>query len=482
MDIVRKEAYHIIYKVLKDKQRSEALLEKAAGRLTGRQEKALLFHLVRGILKMVLNLEYIAKQFCEKNKYTNTDIKIKTLLYLGLYQMKYCNGIPAHSVINETVEIAKTLYGKTVSDYVNAVLREYQRRESEHQDTGTQEQSINKDELLKVCGKASEISLTQEKADTADHKTGEWLLYPQDNVQRLSAMYSFPPELISNWLERWNQDDVEKLCQYFNEPPKLSLRVNRIATDANRLKGYFKRKNIELQEVKHTPNILITDKVQETLADVAFDEGYFSIQDASAALTVELLAPQKDESILDLFAGPGGKCTYISELLLNTGQVIAIDKYPYKVKKIKQAIHRLQITNTLIVTTDALKYAPRAAAYDRVLIDVPCSGWGVLQKKPELRWQKNQNMKSILKLQEQALSVGSLFVKPGGYLVYSTCTMNPKENEEQVEKFLQSNKNFRLIDAADFVSKRYTENKMLYTLPHRDNIDGTFAAKMQKKK
>jgi len=243
---------------------------------------------------------------------------------------------------------------------------------------------------------------------------------------------------------------------------------------------YFQKKNINMEEVDLSENILVTTQLHDTLTDVSLQEGYFSIQDASAAMIVELLDPQQDENILDLFAGPGGKCTYISEIMQNTGEVIAIDKSPQKIKKIKQALHRLQITNTITVTEDAFKYAPRAPAYDKVIIDVPCSGWGVLHKKPELRWQANQDMKSLLKLQEQALSLASLFVKPRGILLYSTCTMNCEENEKQIEKFLKANSNFKLIDAAGIIPKRYVNKGYLVTEPHKDSVDGAFAAKMQK--
>ncbi len=455
MDKIRQEAYHIISQTLKKDLRSEILLGKSSAKMAKAKDKLLLYHLVKGTLKMKLSLDYIAENLCDKNKYKATNLKIKTLLYLGLYQLKYSDGSPDHHVINETVELAKTLYGKTVADFVNAVLREYQRRSD----------PINIDHYEDLNDEQGEI----------------WLPYPKNPVDMLAVKYSFSPELISRWIDLWPIEEVEQLCKYFNQPAKLSIRYNRMATDIKRFVNYFKRKEIILKQSPLTSSIYLTEHYIDTLNDVSFNEGYFSVQDASAALTVELLNPQQDESILDLFAGPGGKCTYISELTHNTGEVIAVDKYPKKVRMIKQNLHRLQITNTITVTEDALKYAPRAAAYDRVLLDVPCSGWGVLQKKPELRWQNKQDMKSLLKLQEHALSVGPLFVKPGGYLMYSTCTMNRKENEDQVERFLDSNKDFNLVDAADRIPKKYTDKGYLRTVPHRDKADGAFAALMRKK-
>ena len=155
-------------------------------------------------------------------------------------------------------------------------------------------------------------------------------------------------------------------------------------------------------------NILITDQARDVLNEISFSEGYFSIQDSSAALVVELLNPELNETILDLFAAPGGKATYIAELMNNTGEITAVDKFPNKIKKLKRSIERLQITNMKLYVNDAFKFGPIAPAYDKVLLDVPCSGWGVFQKKAELRWQKNQNMKELIKLQKKALETSSL--------------------------------------------------------------------------
>jgi 16S rRNA (cytosine967-C5)-methyltransferase len=191
--------------------------------------------------------------------------------------------------------------------------------------------------------------------------------------------------------------------------------------------------------------------------------------------------PQNDENILDLFAAPGGKATYTAEIMQNTGEIVAVDKFPGKIKKMKQNISRLKISNTKVIREDAFNYGPVAAAYDRVLLDVPCSGWGVFQKKAELRWQKNQDMDKLLKLQKDALKTGASFVRPGGFLVYSTCTLNEEENERQIERFLKKNKAFTLVPASEFILKEYTENGYLKTIPFSHYTDGAFAAKMQKK-
>nr|HPM03931.1 RsmB/NOP family class I SAM-dependent RNA methyltransferase [Candidatus Cloacimonadota bacterium] len=223
-----------------------------------------------------------------------------------------------------------------------------------------------------------------------------------------------------------------------------------------------------------------SEQASEILNDVTFDEGYFTIQDISAAMVIDLMDPKEGESILDLFAGRGGKAGYIAELMKNTGEVVAVDKIPNKIKEMKQTLERLGVNNFKLITEDAFKFGPVAPAFDKVLIDVPCSGWGVFQKKAELRWQSKQNIPELIKLQEKALQTAALFVKPGGYLIYSTCTINDDENELQIEKFLKQNPAFSLIDAAEYIPLDYTKNRFLKTIPHIHHVDGAFAAKMRK--
>ncbi len=435
---IRQEAYQIVVKVLKNNDYADALLQQASKKASDSNESIeLLYRLVKGIVKMQGNLDYICRQYTEPDKFGKTDLKIKALLYLGLYQLIHLDSVPEHAAVNETVEIAKKLYGDKSGDFINAVLRAYLR---------------NPD-----------------------------FSYPQDLAEHMSAQYSYPLELIKQWLLLWGADDTEYLCLYFNEPSKLHIRVNNLATNKKKLLEYFRKRDVYLTESPASANVLITSQIPQVLQDVAFSEGYFTVQDTSAALVVELLDPKENESVLDLFAAPGGKATYIAERMKNTGEVIAVDKIPNKMKLVKQAMERLQIDNMNLITEDAFHYGPVAPAFDRVLLDVPCSGWGVLGRKPDLRWQFHQNIDELLKIQLSALNLGANFVKPGGYLVYSTCTMNPQENEEQIKRFLKLNQQFTLVSASDFIPSAYTKDGMMRTSPNTHNMDGAFAAKMKKK-
>lgn len=435
---VRLEAYKIILKVISKNIFSDKLLQQMTKKIHQAGERSdLLYVLVKGVIKMQANLDYIASQYADPKKFPNTNKKIKILLYMGLYQLIYCDFIPQHAAVNETVSIAKKMYGEKVANFINAILRKY---------------------------------IREEKTE-----------YPAETLDRIAVKYSFPKTIIEKWIEYWGEENTKKLCVYYNRAPNLHIRINTCATSKKRLMDYLLRREIIVIESDASENILITDQARDVLNEVSFSEGYFSIQDVSAALVVELLKPELNESILDLFAAPGGKATYISELMRNTGELIAVDKFPNKIKKLKRAVERLQITNMKLHANDAFEFGPIAPAYDRVLLDVPCSGWGVFQKKAELRWQKNQDMKGLIKLQKKALDLGAKFLRPDGVLVYSTCTLNKEENEKQIECFLNRNPEFILESAERFIPKEFTENGYLTTLPFKHNSDGAFAARMKKK-
>ena len=435
--MVREEAYYTILKVFKDTEFSDTLLHQRAKKLKGSKENvALFYNMVKGVIKMRLKLDYILSQYTDKDKFAQTDIKIKTWLYLGLYQMMYLDSIPNHAAINETVELAKKNMGEKVGDFVNAVLRAYQRNPE--------------------------------------------VKYPEDPVLRIAYEHSYPPELIAKWIELWGEEDTEYLALFYNENPRLHIRVNTTATTRDKLIQYFTKRDIPVTPSPVSKITILTNAADEVLEDVAFSEGYFSIQDTSSTLIVDLLDPHPEENILDLFAAPGGKCTYIAEKMVNTGEVVAVDRIPNKMKLLKQAADRLQLTNIKQVVTDAFRYGPVAPAYDRVLADVPCSGWGVFGRKADLRWQANKNIEELVKLQEKALDYAANFVRAGGILVYSTCTLNPAENEEQIKKFLQRNPKFTLVNAKEILPSDFVVEGMFKTLPFKHDMDGAFAAKMRK--
>ena len=436
--MLRTQAYQTILKVLKDNAFSDTLLHQKAKRLkSNRENLALFYNMVKGVVKLKGKLDYILSQYADPVKFKTTDLKIKVWLYLGLYQLLYLDSIPAHAAINETVELAKNMLGDKVGDFVNAVLRAWQRNPE--------------------------------------------VTWPSDPVERIASEHSYPPGLIKDWIELWGEEDAEYLAIWFNENPTLHLRVNQVATTPQKLIQYFAKRDTVLTPSQVGKMSLLADAAETVLDDVAFSEGYYSVQDTSSALVVELLDPQKDDNILDLFAAPGGKCTYIAEIMQNTGEIVAVDKIPSKMKLLKQAANRLQLTNINMAVSDAFKYGPVAPAYDRVLVDAPCSGWGVFGRKADLRWQARHDIPQLIKLQERALETAANFVRPDGIMVYSTCTMNPEENQRQVEKLLARNQRISMLDSSKYIPKDMVSDLMFRSLHFRHHMDGAFAAKMKKR-
>jgi len=225
--MVREEAYYTILKVFKDTEFSDTLLHQRAKKLKGSKENvALFYNMVKGVIKMRLKLDYILSQYTDQDKFAQTDIKIKTWLYLGLYQMMYLDSIPNHAAINETVELAKKNMGEKVGDFVNAVLRAYQRNPE--------------------------------------------VKYPEDPVLRIAYEHSYPPELIAKWIELWGEEDTEYLALFYNENPRLHIRVNTTATTRDKLIQYFTKRDIPVTPSPVSKITILTNAADEVLEDVAF--------------------------------------------------------------------------------------------------------------------------------------------------------------------------------------------------------------------
>jgi 16S rRNA (cytosine967-C5)-methyltransferase len=286
--------------------------------------------------------------------------------------------------------------------------------------------------------------------------------------------------MVKRWLARFGKEHTEQLLIANNAKPSLSLRVNNLVTNKTELKSLLNNVNL-----KYTESIYVKDFIKlNILTNITdwgyFANGYFSVQDESTGIPVYLLDPKPGMRVLDLCAAPGGKTGLIADLMNNEGEIIALDKYESRAKILEKNLNRLKITNVKIKVADALEY--NDGLFDRVLIDAPCSGLGTLTKKPDVKWKKD--LGDIRKLnisQFELLEKGASLVKPGGYLVYSTCTMEPEENFSIIQKFLFGNPHYELdVDKSVFPKELYDENGCLSALPHLHNIDGSFSARIKR--
>jgi len=431
-------------KILNRVERTDAYLDKLinselrSGELND-QDKGLLNELVTGVIRWQLKLDWVLNGFYRGN-FPKADVNVKNAMRVSLYQLMFLDRIPHHAAVNEAVEFVKRLRNDRYAGIVNGVLRN-------------------------IIRHLHEIRYP-DRSESLEH--------------HLSVFYAHPIWMVKRWLERYGEEQTEKLLIANNEKPPLTIRINKIKIQPAEFISLLEKEGFE-----YTPSTFLDYYVQLKGASGMgqldlFRKGYFSIQDESAGLVGKLLDPQPYERIIDLCAAPGGKSMHVAELMNNTGEVIAVEKYPSRSDLIKNASDRLGLTNVKIVTEDANHFD--SAIADRVLVDVPCTGLGVLRKKPDIKLKRDvSDIPKLTEVQYSLLEKAASLTKPGGILVYSTCTIEPDENEAIVQRFLENNKNYSLDDPSPFLSKAFiTGRKTIETLPHIHNMDGSFAARLKR--
>ncbi len=431
-------------KILNRVERTDAYLDKLinnelrSGDLSD-QDKGLLNELVTGVVRWQIKLDWVLNGFYRGN-FPKADINVKNAMRVALYQLMFLDRIPHHAAVNEAVEFVKRLRNERYAGVVNGVLRNILRHLHE-------------------------------------------IRYPDRNetlVHHLSVVYSHPIWIVKRWLERYGEEQTEKLLIANNEKPTITVRINKIKIQPAEFISLLDKEGLE-----YTPSPFLDYYVQlRATGGMAqlelFRKGYFSIQDESAGLVGKLLAPQQHERIIDLCSAPGGKTMHLAELMNNTGEVISVEKYSSRAELVKNSAERLGLKNIKIVAVDATNFDAEIA--DRVLVDVPCTGLGVLRKKPDIKLKRDVlDIAKLTKIQYRLIEKAGSLTKPGGVLVYSTCTTEPEENEAIVQRFLENNKNFTLDDPASYVNKTFiTPRKTIETYPHIHNIDGSFAARLKR--
>jgi 16S rRNA (cytosine967-C5)-methyltransferase len=429
----------------------ENLLDSALDRakLSG-ADRGLCQELVYGVVRWQVTLDWLIEQ-----KTQNRPQKpiLRELLRLGLYQIFWLERIPNHAAVNETVASAKRHGYSTQAGFINAVLRGYLR----------------------------EFDPT--KKALADLKT----THP-------ALGFSHPEWLVERWEKRWGREKTISLLEWNNTPPKTYARVNLLKADPAKLLVQWRDEGVdydfvrsrrceEVQKVasesspQNPPrrigaygtvdwfpeNLVFELKSHPPLFQLSsFSQGLFYIQDPSTLLAVQTLDPKPGESILDLCAAPGGKLTYIAQQVQNDARIVAYDTSPERLKLIEENCSRVGVT--CVVSSLSPINPQSSTAFDRILLDAPCSNTGVMRRRVDLRWRITPDEISRLRaVQLELLSQAATLLKPGGILVYSTCSLEPQENEQAIKEFLQNNATFDL-----FSSRELT--------PFRDSVDGAFVA------
>ncbi len=409
-----------------------------------KKERSFITRVTEGTLEHMMEIDYILDQF-SKVKVKKMKPVIRNIMRSAVYQMKYMDSVPVSAACNEAVKLAVRKGFGSLRGFVNGVLRNVAR---------------NLDQIE----------------------------YPTEPLKRLSIQYSMPEWILNLWLKAYDSDIVEQMLQAFQRETPLTIRCNLRMVTPKQLKEHLEAEGVTVQVHPYLEYAFHISEF-DYLGDLeSFQNGEFSVQDISSMLVSELAAPKEGDYVIDVCAAPGGKSLHMAEKLNGSGHVEARDLTEYKVSLIQENIERTGLSNVEAVQQDALIFDEASVGKaDIVLADLPCSGLGVLAKKTDLKYKATkEGADSLAKLQREMLKNVQAYVKDEGKLVYSTCTINPAENMDNVHWFLNQYPEFELIDIhgllCEELQKDVKENGCIQLLPGVHQSDGFFLACMKKRK
>jgi 16S rRNA (cytosine967-C5)-methyltransferase len=432
-------AYAVLRRVFEDGAYADQALH-AESRALGPRDRALAMRLAYGAVQRKGTLDRLIEGLAER-PVARLDPPLLAALRLGLYELLYLDGAPDYAVVADAVELAKC-NARAGHGLVNAALRRAGREGS-----------------TALLGAMSDA--TPEQA-AVKHSHPEW-------IARL-------------WWQELGAEGACALMAFDNEPGELALRANTLLTDAPTL---VRKLPVRTHADPDLPEALVLEEAFDVHGSPLWREGAFLAQSRAAMLVARVLAPHPNERVLDLCAAPGGKSTHLAALMHGTGEVVAVEHDRRRAGTLVRTAQRLGARNVRVELADASHPRPEGAVYDRVLVDPPCSGLGTLQARPDLRWRMQPSRLAELEpAQERILAAGAQALRPGGVLVYSTCTISPTENERQIAGFLDIHPDFSLDDlSAELRAYRHPSSRApetVLTLPHRDHTAGFFIARLRR--
>ncbi len=415
-----------------------------------RREKAFCTSLVYGVLRHLYKIDFYLGRLLSR-PLKSLKLPVQNRLRLGLYQLIYLTEIPARAVCHTAVEEIKQSRYAGLAGLLNGVFRSYLRREEE----------------LKQL-------LWAERTDL---------------VKFLSIEYSHPQWLISRWLARFGEQVTKEILQANQTEPPLTIRVNQLNSDPDTLREKLSSYGIEVTPSIWQRQALSLMNLPGSLEELTeFQNGEFFVQDESSMWVAPLLAPQPGETILDLCAAPGGKSTHLCELMQDQGRVISLDQHQHKVGLIAENAQRLRLQSLQPLLGDARQFKPDQGLMDAVLVDAPCSGTGVLRRRVDARYRKRpEEIHELVVLQREILNHAATLVRPGGRIVYSTCSIEIEENQVQIQDFLAAHPDFQAVPYQDYLPQELprfqaeAEESWLTFLPRINAGDGFFICRLERK-
>ncbi|MCB2355419.1 16S rRNA (cytosine(967)-C(5))-methyltransferase RsmB [Clostridium estertheticum] len=434
-------AVTVIEKVLNDNAYSNIVLglELNKSELSDK-DKALVTEIVYGTLKYKYTIDKILQHFV-KNGFDKLESFVLNILRISVYQIRYLDKVPSFATVNEAVNLTKKKSNIGASKLVNGVLRSYLRETD------------------------------------AKYYNGE------NDIERLCFEYSFTKALVKLFIKQYGPQKAEEILKGLNYKPDVTVRVNTLKLTYKEIWEKLVENGYNIEEGYVSSEAIRIIKGKNIENNALFNEGNITVQDESAMLTAPSMDLKLNMKVLDLCSAPGGKTTHIAELMKNTGKVLAFDVHKNKLSLIEESIKRIGIVNTTCEVQDATVFTKDLFEYaDRVLIDVPCSGLGIIRKKPEIKWSKNiKDINNIIDIQRNIMDNASKYVKKGGVLVYSTCTLNKDENEGNIDWFIASHCEFKIepLFFGEFDNIKYSDKGYVTIFPN-EYMDGFFITKLIK--
>lgn len=436
----RELAFKTLYDIERNKNYSNISINKNFKNVNiSDQEKGLATELIYGIIENKYYLNYIIDKLSKiKSKKMSTYVKIS--LWLGIYQMLFLDSIKDHAAVNESVNLIKK-YDKKSSGFVNAILRNVLRQ---------------KETIMEI--KDKEIK------------------------DELSIKYSYNPWIVEKWIKDFGQDFAEDLLDANSQKPNLYIRTNTLKISRDELIEKLSGDGISCSKVNGIDEAIMVQNLKNIENNKLFRSGYFTIQDISSMLVGKVTNPHKNSKVLDICSAPGGKTTHVATIMENTGEVVARDVFAHKLKLIKSTVNRLGLENVKVENKDALKLDENSIdKYDYVLADVPCSGLGIIKRKPEIKFKEQSDLSGLPEIQSKILNNASKYVKENGMLIYSTCTIHDEENINVVSRFLKENENFKLVPIENInIDLENQEKGYIKIYPNIHGMDGFFIAKLKR--
>jgi 16S rRNA (cytosine967-C5)-methyltransferase len=430
-------------------------------------DRRLVTELVYGSVRRQRTLDTLIDQLAKKKSHQQPQ-DLRTILHLGFYQLRYQERIPASAAVNTTVQLAKENGFSGLTGFVNGLLRQYLRKAGGDEEVG---------------GDKGDEGAREENTPSSLHT--DPLQLPENPVECLGILHSFPDWIIQVWLEQLGLADTEQLCEWMNQSPTIDLRINPLCTSIEEVEAALQSAGVLVRRIPYLPQALRLISSAGSIQKLpGFREGWWTVQDSSAQLVGHLLDPQPGEVIIDACAAPGGKTTHIAELMGDKGKIWACDRTSSRLRKLQENYQRLNLQSIQIYTGDSRHFNQFQNAADRLLLDAPCSGLGTMHRHADARWRQTpESVQELSVLQKELLTHTSTFVKPGGVLVYATCTLHPAENEQVISAFLAKSPDWQIESPKGFEfpdSAHSTPQGSFKVWPHRQDMDGFFMVRLRK--